>query len=194
MKCMHKRCIMFDKSMGREQVVATAGFRGKIPTDHSVENTLDSLTSREREVLGLIANGFSNKTIAEELVLGVKSVENYNTEVYRKIGLSVVDPMVDKRVQGALLYKRKTPDFKNPVEGYFGDNDIASLTSRQKEVVSLIEKGYSNKGIARQLEISLKTVENYINRILSSKIPVNHETHNGRVVLALFAKTKLVVK
>ena len=41
-----------------------------------------------------------------------------------------------------------------------------TLTSRQLEVVSLIEQGLSNKEIARQLSIELSTVKNHVHNIL----------------------------
>ncbi len=44
------------------------------------------LTSREAEILGLLASGRSNKEIAAHLVLSVRTVERHLTGVYRKIG------------------------------------------------------------------------------------------------------------
>lgn len=46
------------------------------------------LTVREREVAALIAQGKSNRAIAEELFLGVKSVETYVTRILSKLGYS----------------------------------------------------------------------------------------------------------
>jgi len=47
----------------------------------------DSLSGREREVLMRIAKGFSNKEIAAELGLSVKTVETYKSRVAEKLGL-----------------------------------------------------------------------------------------------------------
>lgn len=44
------------------------------------------LTSREAEVLGLIAAGRSNQQIADELVLSLRTVERHITNLYGKIG------------------------------------------------------------------------------------------------------------
>jgi DNA-binding NarL/FixJ family response regulator len=46
------------------------------------------LTARECEVATLIARGKSNRAIAEELSLGVKSIETYVTRILSKLGLS----------------------------------------------------------------------------------------------------------
>jgi DNA-binding CsgD family transcriptional regulator len=46
----------------------------------------DGLTTRELEVLRLVASGRSNKEIAHELVLSVRTVERHVTNLYAKIG------------------------------------------------------------------------------------------------------------
>jgi DNA-binding NarL/FixJ family response regulator len=42
----------------------------------------------------------------------------------------------------------------------------AALTSREQDIIALIDKGLSNKEIARQLKISLPTVKNHVHNIL----------------------------
>jgi DNA-binding NarL/FixJ family response regulator len=49
---------------------------------------LDNLTPREREVLRLIARGYTYKEIARELVISVKTVESHVSAVLRKLQLS----------------------------------------------------------------------------------------------------------
>ena len=48
---------------------------------------MGSLTSREREVLNLLARGNSNREIAEELVITNKTVKNHLSRIYEKIGV-----------------------------------------------------------------------------------------------------------
>jgi DNA-binding NarL/FixJ family response regulator len=50
--------------------------------------TADRLTSREREVIQLLAEGNSNKDIARRLQLSVKTVETHRASVMRKLALS----------------------------------------------------------------------------------------------------------
>ena len=45
------------------------------------------LTPREREVAMLIAQGKSNREIAESMTVGVKTVETYVTRILHKLGL-----------------------------------------------------------------------------------------------------------
>jgi DNA-binding NarL/FixJ family response regulator len=49
---------------------------------------LDQLTPREREVLRLIARGFTYKEIARELFISAKTVESHVSSVLRKLQLS----------------------------------------------------------------------------------------------------------
>jgi DNA-binding NarL/FixJ family response regulator len=62
------------------------------PTPGSVKPSfdpeLDQLTSREREVLRLIAQGYTYKEIARELYISVKTVESHVSSVLRKLQLS----------------------------------------------------------------------------------------------------------
>lgn len=47
-----------------------------------------SLSPREQEVLQLLAEGYSNKEIAEELVVSPSTVHTHRTNLMRKLGLS----------------------------------------------------------------------------------------------------------
>ena len=54
----------------------------------SFDSELDQLTGREREVLRLIAQGYTYKEIAKELFISVKTVESHVSSVLRKLQLS----------------------------------------------------------------------------------------------------------
>jgi DNA-binding NarL/FixJ family response regulator len=61
-------------------------FAGAIPSDDDPE--LDQLTSREKDVLRLIARGFAYKQVARKLNISVKTVETHVSSVLRKLQLS----------------------------------------------------------------------------------------------------------
>jgi DNA-binding NarL/FixJ family response regulator len=52
------------------------------------DEELDRLTPREREVMRLIARGYTYREVAKELVLSVKTVETHVSAVLRKLQLS----------------------------------------------------------------------------------------------------------
>ncbi len=54
----------------------------------SFDPELDQLTTREREVLRLIAQGYTYKEIARELFISGKTVESHVSSVLRKLQLS----------------------------------------------------------------------------------------------------------
>ncbi len=57
-------------------------------TPMSVDEDLNSLTPREREVLRLIARGYAYKEVARQLTLSVKTIETHVSSVLRKLQLS----------------------------------------------------------------------------------------------------------
>ncbi len=71
---------------------------------------LARLTPRQREILGLVAQGLTNAAIAEQLVLAEKSVENQLTAIYAEIGLDrgALDASVHPRVSAVLAYLRES--------------------------------------------------------------------------------------
>ena len=54
----------------------------------AVDEDLDRLTEREREVMRLIARGYSYKEVARELFISIKTVETHMSSVLRKLQLS----------------------------------------------------------------------------------------------------------
>jgi DNA-binding NarL/FixJ family response regulator len=52
------------------------------------DDPLEELTPREREVLGLMAEGRSNNAIAEQLIVTERAVEKHVTSIFSKLGLT----------------------------------------------------------------------------------------------------------
>jgi serine/threonine-protein kinase len=67
---------------------------------------LAELTGREREVLGLIAEGHSNRAIGDRLFLSPKTVETHIRQIFMKLGLEEA-PDSHRRVLAVLAYLRQ---------------------------------------------------------------------------------------
>jgi DNA-binding NarL/FixJ family response regulator len=70
------------------------------------DDPLESLTPREREVLGVMAEGRSNAAIAAQLVISERAVEKHVTSIFSKLGLAAA-PEDHRRVLAVLRYIQK---------------------------------------------------------------------------------------
>ena len=61
--------------------------RKESPITESQKSLVESLTDREREILDLLAQGLSNKTIAARLYLSVRTVEGHLANIYSRLGV-----------------------------------------------------------------------------------------------------------
>ncbi len=72
--------------------------------DRNSEPSLDDLlTPREREILTLIAKGFTNSEIAERLTLSINTVKTHRLHVYQKLDLHDRAALVDYALRRGLL-------------------------------------------------------------------------------------------
>jgi len=67
------------------------------------EDRLSELSSRERSVLALVAEGRSNRSIADRLLISIKTVEGAIAAAFMKLGLEP-DPGDNRRVLAVLAY------------------------------------------------------------------------------------------
>lgn len=70
------------------------------------DRLLDTLTEREREVLGVMAEGRSNAAIAEALFVSNSSVEKHINSIFAKLGLSPGESETHRRVAAVLAFLR----------------------------------------------------------------------------------------
>ena len=68
-----------------------------------VAGPIERLTPREREVLGLMAQGLSNQGIADQLVVTVGAVERHVTSIFAKLDL-LAETQLHRRVLAVLRF------------------------------------------------------------------------------------------
>jgi two-component system response regulator NreC len=67
------------------------------------KGALEALTSREKEVLKLTAEGFTNQEIAEKLVISPKTVDTYRQRIMEKLNLHHRSQLVQYALRTGLL-------------------------------------------------------------------------------------------
>jgi DNA-binding NarL/FixJ family response regulator len=67
------------------------------------QDPLGRLTGREREVLGLVAEGLSNTAIARRLTVTERTVQAHTTQIFQKLNLEV-HPDSHRRVLAVITY------------------------------------------------------------------------------------------
>ena len=73
------------------------------PPDFSLKAVAGSLTSREREIVQLLAEGRSNKDIAAALTISIKTVETHRAAIMRKLSLDSIADLVRYAVRNGLV-------------------------------------------------------------------------------------------
>lgn len=66
--------------------------------------SMETLSERETEVVSLVAKGYSNKEVAEQLVISVKTVESHKANVMDKLGLKTRPELVKYAMKKGLLH------------------------------------------------------------------------------------------
>jgi DNA-binding NarL/FixJ family response regulator len=104
---------------------------GRLAARQRQHDPLDELTPRELQVLELIAEGRSNRFIAEELVVTVAAVERHITSIFAKLGLSS-NSVDHRRVLAALRYLRGRGALRQDLRNTDRVNASAPAAARAK--------------------------------------------------------------
>jgi two-component system response regulator NreC len=77
--------------MRGDMYVDPAMLRSLLTEDHpgatKEQETKEALTPREREILGMIVQGYTNRQMGEELNISVRTVEGHRANISEKLGL-----------------------------------------------------------------------------------------------------------
>ncbi|WP_099354000.1 response regulator [Fredinandcohnia onubensis] len=83
--------------------VLMSGYLDRVKKGDNAD-TFALLSEREKEVLEWIAKGYSNKEIAERLVISVKTVESHKSNLMEKLGLKSRPELVKYAMKKGLLH------------------------------------------------------------------------------------------
>lgn len=120
-----------------------------------------------RQALRNGARGYLLKnSITEELLLAVRATSRGETYLSPEVSGIIVDDFLIHQIEA-----EKASPFNQ-------------LTPREREVVQLIAEGYTNNGIARLLNISIKTVERHRANLMA-KLDVHDVAGLTRVAIEL---------
>jgi two-component system response regulator NreC len=75
----------------------------KAAKDDGTPRSLNILSERERQVLGLVAQGYGSQEIAKQILVSVKTVETYRARIAEKLGLRTRSEIVRFAVQMGVL-------------------------------------------------------------------------------------------
>jgi DNA-binding NarL/FixJ family response regulator len=126
-----------------------------------------SVSDAAEDVIAIIragARGYVTKTIApEDLADAVRRVDGGDAVFSPRLAGFVLDAFAGETVVASAP-----------------DSELDQLTTREREVLRLIARGYTYKEIARRLEISTKTVESHVSSVLRKlQLSTRHELTRG---------------
>lgn len=74
-----------------------------VASGEASDDSYKRLTTRELEILRLLARGYTNRQIAEQVYLSVKTVESYRSKIYAKLGFENRAQLVDYAIRHKLF-------------------------------------------------------------------------------------------
>jgi DNA-binding NarL/FixJ family response regulator len=73
--------------------------------DHAPLTVWDTLTSREREILKLVGEGYKNREIADDLCISMKTVEKHRENLMKKLDLHTASALTSYAIEKGLVTK-----------------------------------------------------------------------------------------
>ena len=99
-RAVHRGGVFVDPSLAH---VFVQDALDKAATEGRAPRPLNLLSERERQVLGLVAQGYGSQEIAKQILVSVKTVETYRARIAEKLGLRTRSEITRFAVQMGLL-------------------------------------------------------------------------------------------
>lgn len=160
----HPDIVLLDISMPGGGLNAIEPILDRNPNQKILMLTVSERTEDVTQALNAGAKGY--------LLKGVGSREL--SEVLRAVaaGENYVSPTLSAQLLSNLSGRSGLPAMANP---------LATLTDREREILSLVASGLSNKHVALRLDLQEKTVKHHMTRILA-KLEVSNRTQAAMVL------------
>ena len=110
-RAVHRGGVFVDPSLAH---VFVQDALGKAAKEGSTPRSLNILSERERQVLGLVAQGYGSQEIAKQILVSVKTVETYRARIAEKLGLRTRSEIVRFAVQMGLLTSDNLSNVRPP--------------------------------------------------------------------------------
>ncbi len=148
---LHPDVVLMDITMeGMSGLAATRAIRDRLPGTKVLVLTMHDDEEYLRQMMEAGATGYVVKRAADtELAVAIRAVHRGEVFVY---------PSLTKVLLGDLV--RKPGDERSQQDSY------ELLSAREKEVLRLVALGHTNKQIASELYLSVKTIETYRGRMM----------------------------
>ncbi|SFT18868.1 response regulator transcription factor [Paenibacillus sp. BC26] len=143
--------VLMDLSMphGKDGMTATRELKALLPETYVLILTMHDDGEYLFRAIHAGASGYILKSAPyEELITAIQSIAQGNAYLY---------PTATKRLMNEYLEKLRQGEHTG---------SYASLSDREQEVLVGIAKGYSNKELAEQLVISVKTIETHKSNLM----------------------------
>ncbi|KIL36100.1 histidine kinase [Cohnella kolymensis] len=148
---LHPDVVLMDLSMphGKDGLTATAELKKRLPDTAILILTMHDDEEYLFRAIHAGASGYILKSAPhEELLTAIRQISGGN---------AYLSPTATKRLMSDYLDKMKNGEHAGTYE---------SLSDREKEILAKVAQGYSNKEIAEQLIISVKTVESHKSNLM----------------------------
>jgi DNA-binding NarL/FixJ family response regulator len=137
----------------------------------------NQLTTREQDIICLLAEGLSNREIAAILEISIRSIEEQCSRIMIKLQIHNIAELLKFAIREGLTNIEKyriinsEPAEMNPQHSsrkvmVRGDKSTIVLSEREREILKLLSDGYSNRELSHWLMIPVSTIDDICDELM----------------------------